>query len=121
MVRHWSVALLVVVLFFVLPVPLRAAIIISTDGQGNAGYGLLDEYVRAAGWSQTSTYSGVTITAEIDPGIGSGTSGTAYLMTQIGPGTTSAEQIATASFSATGSAFSPALNTLFTGLTLGPG
>jgi hypothetical protein len=39
---------------------------------------------------------------------------------EIGPGTTTVEQIATASFSATGAAFSPVLDTLFTGLTLGP-
>jgi hypothetical protein len=101
---------------------MSAGTIFSTEGQGNVGYGILGSLgAWAAGWSQTGTYADVTITAEIDPGTGSGTSGTAYLMTQVGPGTTVAEQIATASFSATGAEFTPVLNTLFTGLTLGPG
>jgi hypothetical protein len=122
MLSHSSAAFVIAVLFVVFPVSSGAATIISTDGQGNAGYGILyGSQVDEAGWSQTSTYSGVTITAEIDPGTAPGTSGTAFLMTQIGPGTTSAEQIATASFSATGAANSPVLNTLFSGLTLGPG
>jgi hypothetical protein len=115
------VAALLLAVMFVVSVPLRADTIISTDGQGNSGYGLLSGFALVAGWSQTGADTNVTITAEIDPGTGSGTSGTAYLMTQVGPGTTVAEQIATASFSATGAQFNPVLNTLFTGLTLGPG
>jgi hypothetical protein len=99
-----------------------AGTIISTDGQGNDGYKLLNGmFDEGGGWSQTGTYVNVTITVEIDPGTGSGTSGTAYLTTQVGPGTSVAQQIATAPFSATGAKFSPVLNTLFTGLTLGPG
>ena len=104
-----------------LSVPLAAGTIITTDGPV-VGYDLLNgTFAEAAGWSQTGTYVNVTITVEIAPGTGSGTSGTAYLTTQVGPGTTVAEQIATAPFSATGAEFTPTLNTLFTGLTLGPG
>lgn len=120
--RRRSAAGLFLAASFALSISLRAGPIISTDGQGNSSYGILAGlYAHEAGWSQTSGYTNVTITAEIDPGTGSGTSGTAYLMSQIGPGTTTAQQIATASFSATGAAFTPVLNTLFTGLTLGPG
>jgi|HubBroStandDraft_6_1064221.scaffolds.fasta_scaffold102253_3 hypothetical protein len=122
MLRCPSAAGLFLAACFVLSVPVAAGPIISTDGQGNSSYGILfGEYAHEAGWSQTSGYTNVSITAEIDPGTGSGTTGTAYLMSRIGPGTTSAQQIATASFSATGTAFSPVLTTLFTGLTLGPG
>jgi hypothetical protein len=112
---------------FALSLPLAAdTTIISTDGQGNVGYGILGGvYAQESGWSQTGSFTDITISAEIDPG-GNGTtpnsvSGTAYLMTQIGPGTTTLEQLGTASFSATGLSFSPTLDTLFTGLTLGPG
>src|SRR5689334_114856 len=50
--------------------------------------------VRAAmtSWNQTGTFTNVAISAEIDPGQPPTTShtstGTAYLMTQVGPGTT---------------------------------
>src|SRR5262249_29384107 len=47
--------------------------------------------------------------------------GTAYLMTQVGPGTTTTSEIASTVFSVTGTAFNPTLVTLFTGLALGPG
>jgi hypothetical protein len=117
----WLSFLLFAVLFL-LSVPLGAATIISTDlGTVGCCYAILDAFNAEAGWSVTGTYDNVTITAEIDPGKGSGLSGTAYLMTQIGPGTTVADQIATAAFTAFGSAFTAQLNTLFTGLTLGPG
>lgn len=101
-----------------LPGFLGATTIFSTDGQGSAGFAW---GVDAAGWSQTRTYVNVTITAEIDPGLGPGTTGTFYLMTQIGPGTTVANQIATTTVTATGGEFNSVLETLFTGLTLGPG
>jgi len=125
--KYWlrcgSAAALLFAVLFLLSVPLGASTIISTDGQGDVGYGLLaGAYALESGWSQTGTYTAVTITAEIVPGsTGSGTSGTADLMTQIGPGTTVADQIATAPFSVTGTFGSPSLETLFTGLTLGPG
>jgi PEP-CTERM motif len=105
-----------------LSVPLGAATLITTDvGTVGCCYAILDIFNAEAGWSLTGTYTNVTITAEIDPGSGSGQSGTAFLMTQIGPGTTVADQIATATFTASGSSFTAQLNTLFTGLTLGPG
>jgi len=107
---------------FLLLVPLVADTIISTDvGTTGCCYSILNIYNAEAGWSQSSTFDNVTITAEIDPGSDSGGSGTAYLMTQIGPGTSVADQIGTATFTASGLSFTAQLNTLFTGLTLGPG
>ena len=102
-----------------LPLPglLAAGTIVSTDGLGNEGFAW---GIDVAGWSQTQTYINVAITAEIDPGLGPGTTGTFYLMTQIGPGTTTANQIATTTVTATGPEFNSVLETLFTGLLLGP-
>jgi len=99
-----------------------AVTIVSTTTHGNDGY----LYVTgAAAWSQTGTYTNVSIVIAADPG-GDGihnhtASGTAYLTTQVGAGTTVANEVARASYSVTGVAFSPGLVTLFTGLTLGPG
>jgi hypothetical protein len=60
-------------------------------------------------WTQTGTYSGVTITAAL---ISIQADTTAYLMNQVGLGTTVANQLFINPVSST---------TLFTGLTLGPG
>ena len=70
---------------------------------GGVGGGLVES------WTQTGTYSGVTITAALT-NIQANT--TAYLMNQIGPGTNVANQLFANSVTGT---------TLFTGLTLGPG
>lgn len=65
----------------------------------------------------------VSVSAEIDPN-GNGSThtaiGTAYLTTRIGPGTTTANQLASVPFSVTG-IDTPVLTTLFSGLTLGAG
>jgi hypothetical protein len=68
----------------------------------------------AISWTQTLSFGGVIVSAELQ---GSGT-GNAYLMTAIGPGTTSASQIASVPFTFPGSA---TYLTLFSGLSLGPG
>jgi len=67
-------------------------------------------------WTTTSAFSNVNISIALDGN--SGATGTAYLTTKIGPGTTIANQIASTSF-----AF-PSISTLapvFTGLNLGAG
>jgi hypothetical protein len=71
-------------------------------------------------WTQTGSYTNVTISAFLSSvGAGNGT-GTIYLTDQIGPGTTVANQIAETTVS--GLAFHPATaTTLFSGLDLGPG
>jgi len=78
---------------------------------------------KAVTWTQTGTYSDVTIGANLATNNGLSTStGTAYLMTQLGPGTTAADEV-TAPFAISVSG-NPGLNTmtqLFSHLTLGPG
>jgi hypothetical protein len=72
--------------------------------------------ILVTSWSSTQTYSNVGIAFE---SIFGPFTGTAYLMTQIGPGTTTAQQVASSSYSVLDSSLS--LTNLFTGLTLGPG
>jgi|ERR1017187_4147392 hypothetical protein len=80
---------------------------------------------RAVSWTQTATYSSVSIGADVSSGDGHDiATGTAYLMTQLGPSplTTAANEV-TAPFSISVSS-NPPINTmtpLFSGLTLGPG
>jgi hypothetical protein len=70
-------------------------------------------------WTQASTYDDVSISGFF-AGVGlSGGAGTVYLMDQIGPGTTTSNEIASTTFSATFGQTSSTL--LFSGLTLGPG
>jgi hypothetical protein len=72
-------------------------------------------------WTQTGSYTDVTISAFLSSlANGGGGTGTVYLTNQIGPGTTVANQIAVTTVS--GVAHSPATATsLFSGLDLGPG
>lgn len=74
----------------------------------------------AAAWSQTDMFGDVSVAVRIDGG-GATNSGTAYLTTRFGPGTTLADEIAHASYSVSGPQFQPQTVTLFSGLTLGPG
>lgn len=75
-----------------------------------------------ASWNELGSFSNVSIAAELDPGPLGLISATAYLMTQVGPGTTIANQLAvTAPVSVTGTEFHPTLVNLFSGLNLGPG
>ncbi len=88
-----------------------------TFSQGMTGPAGFVEYV-AAGWTTgSSSYSSVTITAVLEGQDLSGDSIDAYLDTQTGPGTTSLDEIATASDIAVPSG-SYATVTLFTGLSL---
>jgi hypothetical protein len=93
--------------------------IISTIS-GDGGFDLFGSQVDMAAWSQTSLYNNVSVSAELD-GVGSTITGTAYLVTQVGSGTTSANQIMSADFTVSTLPFEPDLTTLFSGLTLGPG
>ncbi len=72
-------------------------------------------------WTQTGSYTDVTISAFLSAAsFNGGGTGTIYLTNQIGPGTTVANQIADTTVS--GLAFGPATATaLFSGLDLGPG
>jgi hypothetical protein len=83
--------------------------------------------VVAASWKQSATFSNVTIDAQLVSTDASFLSGTAYLMSAIGPGATSASEIvAPVTFTAplgpvgnSGPSLAPTV--LFSGLTLAPG
>ena len=85
----------------------------------------------SVGWTQTGTYTNVSISADVnitgspgDPPIKPTDTGLSYLTTQVGTGTTVANQIASGNFFGPSNwASNPTPNwiTLFTGLTLGPG
>lgn len=75
--------------------------------------------VGYSSWIQSVTYTNVTITAQLVGDKGAQT-GTAYLMNQVGPGTTAANEVAAAFDIADGIPASVPF-TLFSGLTLGPG
>lgn len=96
-----------------------ASTIISTDTGPGGGWN--GNAAAAQGWTQTSSYTNVTISAEINTGQTPGAIGDAYLTNQIGTGTTTANQIAATAYSVTGANNAYSDVTLFTGLTLGPG
>lgn len=86
---------------------------------GRAGYAWAartDEFT-AVSWTQTNAYLDVSISARLYS-VAEGDRGTAYLTTRTGPGTTSADQVAVASFSFP---INPSPIVLFSNLTLGPG
>ncbi|MEJ2697314.1 MAG: hypothetical protein P8013_11775 [Candidatus Sulfobium sp.] len=91
---------------------------------GPQPFGFYNQIVMVEGWSQTVTYSNVSITMplvdqSVEGPIG-GVEGTVYLVNQIGPGTTSANEVAPP-VSVSGLTDTFALRTLFSGLTLPPG
>ena len=96
-----------------------ATTIISETGRDYAGWAARTDQFMAISWSQAGSYTDASITARLyslDPT----DIGTAWLTTQVGPGTTLADQIAIASFSFPSTA-NPSDVILFTGLTLAPG
>jgi len=72
-------------------------------------------------WTQTSTYTGVTVQAELFDQVDPDATGVAYLTNQLGPGTTQLSNGQSTPFNIDITNTSPALVTLFSGLTLGPG
>lgn len=84
------------------------------------GYAVFLGSPMAGGWNQSITLTDVSIAARLDGG-GGVVTGTAWLTTRIGPGTTIADEIAHYDFAVSSPRFEPELATLFTGLTLGPG
>ena len=75
-------------------------------------------------WTQTGTYTDVTIGANIAVNGGNPSeeaTGTAYLMTQIGAGTTISDEKETGPVSVMGNPGLNDMTTIFSGLSLGPG
>ena len=105
---------------WLLAAPLRADPIVSQTGFLTGGFGVITEQTFTLSWTQASSYSDVAISATIGwPG---GTfpipplSGTATLTNHVGPGTTAANEIASASFTAPSNGFTD--QNLFLGLNL---
>jgi hypothetical protein len=97
--------------------PAGAGVIASQTGTSSMALGDPANFVS---WTQSSTFSNVTIVAGLAnalPNFVPG-QGTVYLTKHIGPGTTVADEIARISLSNVPVA--GAIETLFTGLTLGP-
>jgi hypothetical protein len=100
----------------------QAANVINATGPSSVFFG--NQAVFVLGWSQGAAYTNVTITMPLEDNTSGGpiggVEGTVYLMNQIGPGTTTANQVAPPiSISGLTSAFTS--RTLFTGLTLPAG
>jgi len=83
-----------------------------------------EEGLWVVSWTQNGTYTDVTIGANIAVENGNPSeeaTGTAFLMTQIGTGTTSAEEIATGAVTVKGNPGLNNMTTIFSDLSLGPG
>jgi len=121
-----ELALLLVVLLF-LSTNAGATTIFSVSGlyQGVSSgvvLGGLFETVVAQSWTMSTGFSGVSISVPLSAGLtGEPALIKAFLVNQIGPGTTVANQVASSSFSVSNSEFAPAQTTIFSGLDLGPG
>lgn len=118
--RCWTVARLALSLLVAgLASRAPAQTVISTS-QSTNGWNFFNAYDSMVSWTQTSTHSQVSISAMLNGSgntVGGTTAGTFYLMTQVGPNTTTANELARSSFSVSTLGMVP----LFTGLTLGPG
>ena len=94
------------------------------DVSGPSPFGFNNQNPVAIGWSSSLAYTHVSITIPLaDLSAGgpmSGVEGAIYLMSQVGPATTSANEVAPpVSISGLTATFTPHL--VFSGLTLGPG
>ena len=92
---------------------------IFSSGSDSSEQGLL-----AVSWTQTDTYTNVSIGANLAVENGNPSeeaTGTAYLMTQIGPGATTMKEIASDPIGVFGNPGLNSITNLFSSLTLGPG
>ncbi len=111
----------VLCLFAFLPIASAATIVSQTNPPGmppSTGVGADSSESVAISWTMNSSYKNVNIAAYL---VGSNVpdSGTAYLTTRIGPSTTTSAQVDSSPI--TFPVFGPVWQTLFSGLTLGPG
>jgi len=97
-----------------------AETIVSVSGTASDNFAVdtpIDQ-ILAVSWTTSSAFSNVSIAVEVGNYDAGGSSIFAYLTTAIGPGETSANQIAAYNFSA---GAGPETDTLFSGLSLGAG
>ena len=91
---------------------------------GPSPFGFFNPQVLVEGWTQTGTFTNVSITMPFEDnslsGPISGVEGTVYLMNQVGPTATPANELAPPE-SVSGLTGSFSTVSLFSGLTLGPG
>jgi hypothetical protein len=101
-----------------------STIVSSTYKFGFSSTSSAEDGIQAVSWTQTGTYTDVTIGAGLaaDNGLSEAT-GTAYLMTEIGPGTTAGlpEEIASGPVTVSGNPGLNNMTTVFSSLSLGPG
>lgn len=123
---NWP-ALLALAIALLVTASARADVIVSTlGGEGGLGAcistGLLGgdcPAIATASWSQSSTYTGVSISASLFDAFSVAGTINAFLTDSIGAGTTVANEIASANVAYPVDIFGQL--TLFSGLTLGPG
>ena len=92
--------------------------VVSISGPGQAYVVIYNGQAFATSWAQTNPATNVTVTVGLSSWGMPGQTGRAYLTTQLGPGTTTAHEIASATFEFPLEAGDV---TLFSGLTLEPG
>ncbi len=126
-VRSWG---LLAGLIFVSSLRMSAVTVVNTTAGTSLGAGATggrtgtqtSGVVEVASWTQASAYSNVTIAAALATTDLGFNSITAYLTTKTGPGTTSADLVASATVTIPGAGTGlPVLTTLFSNLTLTPG
>ena len=111
---------LVVVLSFVTFI-VKAALadtVISETGSAFSNLPLSLTQAGCVSWTSTTAFTSLSITARLTGFVQTGATGTAYLTTKIGSGTTAANQIASGTFTFPSSGSD---TVLFSNLTLGPG
>ena len=114
--RFVGTLLLAVCLFNMMASQVYAGpVIVSQTGPGTGSWTTGAQESNAVSWISASVYSDVKISAKLN-GFGSGT---AFITTQVGLGTTMAHVLASAPFTVHSTA--PDWVRLFSGLTLGPG
>jgi hypothetical protein len=117
--RRGPVGLCAILLLPLILLPARATTIIAETGRHAYGWQARYDEFGVVSWTQTNTYYDVKITAPLYS-VATDDTGTAYLTRRMGPGTTLADQVATAPVAFPGYQ-NPSEVVLFTGLTLGPG
>jgi hypothetical protein len=118
-----SIRLLLPLLVFACPASFAGSLL-TTGGTPISNVTVFEELFHSVSWTFSGSFTNVEVAVSLTNGDNEGGhQGTAYLMTQIGPGTTAAHELATTPFT-----FAPVAGfdqlsyvSLFSGLSLGPG
>jgi hypothetical protein len=98
--------------------------LITPNGAPITNISVLSEFFQTVSWTFSESFTNVEVAVSLTNGDNEiGHQGTAYLMTQIGPGTTVAHELATTlfTFAPVGGFDQLSYVSLFSGLSLGPG